>query len=396
MAMSETSTYGATLPGGESGDHQLRHPDRERAHARRDDRACRHRRQFRSPPRCLCARCDEPLKCLAHAGDGAAAVGGGKHGRRAMRMECGDFAGLDVDRRLRRRDPDVDDERLAAGGAHPLGRGRRAPRPWYRPCRRRRCASSPPRRVPSAISVCFVLRRSHRIDMSVSGQARAPSPSAERGPRARMKRHMLSTAIRLMQDGFVPSVSDVAEAAEVSRATAYRYFPSQATMVQAVVDEALGPVLAWRSEGKDAGDRVKKLFDFAFPRMLQYEATHRAALSQALDQWARRQAGTLGNEARIVRGNRRGLLRAALAPLAGRLDSQTFDKLAQSLSLIFGIEAIVVLKDIWGIDDEAVQDVALWAAHAFVAAAVFGLACETGAAKETKKNAAAEPRKQRN
>src|SRR3954471_23008337 len=119
----------------------------------------------------------------------------------------------------------------------------------------------------------FVLRRSYRIDMSVSGQARAPSATVERGPRARMKRHMLSTAIRLMQDGFVPSVSDVAEAAEVSRATAYRYFPSQAAMVQAAVDEALGPVLAWRSEAKEAGDRVNELLDFAFPRMLQYEAT---------------------------------------------------------------------------------------------------------------------------
>ena len=64
-----------------------------------------------------------------------------------------------------------------------------------------------------------------------------------------MKRHMLATAIRLMQDGFIPSVSDVAEAAEVSRATAYRYFPSQAAMVQAVVDEALGPILAWHSDG---------------------------------------------------------------------------------------------------------------------------------------------------
>src|SRR3954465_4248254 len=117
------------------------------------------------------------------------------------------------------------------------------------------------------IRFAFVLRRSYRIDMSVSGQAQERPPAAERGPRARMKRHMLATAIRLMQDGFIPSVSDVAEAAEVSRATAYRYFPSQATMVQAVVDEALGPILAWRSEAKEAGDRVNELLDFAFPRM---------------------------------------------------------------------------------------------------------------------------------
>ena len=206
--------------------------------------------------------------------------------------------------------------------------------------------------------------------MSVSGQVREASDASERGPRARMRRHMLATAIRLMQDGYVPSVSDVAEAAEVSRATAYRYFPSQAAMTQAVVDEALGPILAWRSDQQNTDRRVSELFAYAFPRMLKYEATHRAALSQALDQWIRRQAGTLGTEPRIVRGNRKGLLRDALAPLRRRIPAETFDKLAQSLSLIFGIEAIIVLKDIWGLGDEEVRRLAVWAAHALVGAAV--------------------------
>jgi AcrR family transcriptional regulator len=223
--------------------------------------------------------------------------------------------------------------------------------------------------VREQIAFAFVLRRSYRIGMSVSGQAQEAA-STDRGPRARMRRHMLATAIRLMQDGFIPSVSDVAEAAEVSRATAYRYFPSQAAMVQAVVDEALGPILEWRSGSQSAEDRVSELFGFAFPRMLEYEATHRAALAQALDQWARRQAGTLGAEPRIVRGNRKGLIRDALAPLKGHVPAPTFDKLAQSLSLIFGIEAIIVLKDIWGTDDEGVRRLALWAAHALVGAAV--------------------------
>lgn len=219
--------------------------------------------------------------------------------------------------------------------------------------------------------------------------------TGDRGPRARMRRHMLATAIRLMQHGLIPSVSDVAEAAQVSRATAYRYFPSQAAMVQAVVDEALGPILAWRSKLDDADRRVSDLFTFAFPRMLEYEATHRAALEQALDQWTRRQAGTLGEEARIVRGNRRALLRYALAPLRKRINNQTFDRLAQSLSLIFGVEAIIVLKDICGLDDEEVREVALWAAHALVRGATSGSPA-TGDARPvgtSKKNAAPRSRK---
>ena len=121
-----------------------------------------------------------------------------------------------------------------------------------------------------------------------------------------MQKIMLDTAMRLMQGGRVPSVSDVAEAAEVSRATAYRYFPSQAAMVQAAVNEALGPILEWTVATRaDAEERIAELLAFAYPRMTRYEATHRAALLLALDQWARRQAGTLGDETPIVRGNRR-------------------------------------------------------------------------------------------
>ena len=206
---------------------------------------------------------------------------------------------------------------------------------------------------------------------------------------------MLDTAMRLMQGGLTPSVSDVAEAAEVSRATAYRYFPTQAAMLQAVVDEALGPVLDWSSDEEDAGRRVTDLVAFAYPRLLSYEATHRAALSLAMEQWARRQAGTFGAEARIVRGNRKALLADALAPMRRDVSRQAFDKVAQSLSLIFGIEAIVVLKDIWNLTDDEARRVATWAAEALVRAglAEASTAARSGPAQESNSNAARRPRK---
>ena len=47
-----------------------------------------------------------------------------------------------------------------------------------------------------------------------------------------------------------------------------------------------------------------------------------------------------------------------------------FDRLRQAVSLIFGTEAFVVLKDIWGLDGDDARDVALWSAHALVRAAV--------------------------
>lgn len=190
------------------------------------------------------------------------------------------------------------------------------------------------------------------------------------GARARTRKLLLDTAMHLMQSGRVPSVTDVAEAAEVSRATAYRYFPTQAALVQAAVDEALGPILEWRSDLPDAEGRVEGLLSFAYPRLDEYEATLRAALLQAMEQWSRNRAGILGDEAPIVRGNRKAVLYNALAPLRGRMGAEGFDRLRQALSLVFGTEAFVVLKDIWGLDGGQARDVAVWSAHALVRAAV--------------------------
>jgi len=181
---------------------------------------------------------------------------------------------------------------------------------------------------------------------------------------------MLETATRLMQSGATPSVSEVAEAAEVSRATAYRYFPSQAALVHAVVDEALGPILTRSNERADAEDRVDELLRTSLPRIEEFEATFKAALKLSLDQWARRQAGSLGDEPQFTRGHRIGLLEQALEPLRGDLPEDEFLRLAQALSLIYGVEALVVLKDIWGLDMGRVQTVTRWAASALVRATI--------------------------
>ena len=181
---------------------------------------------------------------------------------------------------------------------------------------------------------------------------------------------MLETAVALMQAGHTPSVSDVAEAAEVSRATAYRYFPSQAALVHAVVDAGLGPILEWTSQSEDAEERVRDLLALSMPRIAEFEATFRAALKLSLDQWARRRAGTLGDEPPFARGHRVAVLQAAIAPLRKTLGEKQFQRLAQALSLSYGLETLLVLQDMWGLDFDAAQDVAQWTASALVRAAL--------------------------
>jgi AcrR family transcriptional regulator len=200
------------------------------------------------------------------------------------------------------------------------------------------------------------------------------APVTERGPRVRMRKIMLDAAMRLMQDGRIPSISDVAEEAQVSRATAYRYFPTQSALIQAAVDEALGPILKWGSSSEDAEQRVSELIRFSYPRMNEYEAPLRAALRLALDQWAQVHAGALAPEERMVRGHRIGLLSSAIGPLQRKLGKARAERLTQALSLVFGTEAFVVLKDIWGLDRDSAEEVALWTCHALIRCAAEDLA----------------------
>jgi AcrR family transcriptional regulator len=217
------------------------------------------------------------------------------------------------------------------------------------------------------------MRRVYHIDMSVSRQPNTVRTTggsgAERGAKARTRRLMLDAAIALMQSGMTPSVTGVAETAGVSRATAYRYFPSEAALVHAVVEEALGPILEWTPGDGGAGARVADLLATAMPRIEEFEATFKASLRLSLEQWAQRRAGTLGSEPLFTRGHRVDLLMNATAPLAGKLTQGQHLRVAQALSLVFGVEVLNVLKDIWGLSALEAQNVAQWAARALIGAA---------------------------
>ncbi|WP_175192220.1 TetR/AcrR family transcriptional regulator [Achromobacter deleyi] len=194
----------------------------------------------------------------------------------------------------------------------------------------------------------------------------AASGEPPHGPRARMRKTLLDAAQRLMAQGITPSVAELAEHAQVSRATAYRYFPSQSALIAAVVDESLGPILAWDSKAPDAAARVDELLRFAYPRLEAHEAPLRAAILVSLQQHAEASAGRAGNEPRLVRGHRVDILKRAIAPLAATLTPAQQDRVAQALSLVYGTEVFLVLKDIWRLDLPEVTEVARWTANAII------------------------------
>lgn len=204
-----------------------------------------------------------------------------------------------------------------------------------------------------------------RLIAPASPQA-AASGEPPHGPRARMRKTLLDAAQQLMAQGVTPSVAELAEHARVSRATAYRYFPSQSALIAAVVDESLGPILAWDSSAPDAAARVDELLRFAYPRLESHEAPLRAAIMVSLQQHAEASAGKAGPEPRLVRGHRVDILKRAIAPLAAELTPAQQERVAQALSLVYGTEVFLVLKDIWKLELAEITDVVRWTANAII------------------------------
>ncbi|CAM4421643.1 TetR/AcrR family transcriptional regulator [Yersinia enterocolitica] len=183
--------------------------------------------------------------------------------------------------------------------------------------------------------------------------------------RARTRRLLIDTAMSMYEQGAFPSITEVENAAQLSRATAYRYFPTQSALVSAMVDESLGPILAWQPTQPDARQRIAELLSFAYPRMLQHEGVLRAALHLSLQQWADNRSNP-NNEEKLIRGNRKRLLKLAVEPLEGKLTPAALQRVIHAFSLIYGSEVFMVLKDIWHLDDAGIQDVTQWMGKAIL------------------------------
>jgi hypothetical protein len=128
-------------------------------------------------------------------------------------------------------------------------------------------------------------------------------------------------------------------------------------------------VRSFASDSPDGRARVRELFATTFPRFKEFEAQMRAAAQLTLEQWAMDRAGLLEEEP-YRRGHRVRILEHAIEPLAPRLPAAVHDRLHRALSVIYGIEPYIILKDIWGLPDREVERIALWMADALIDAAL--------------------------
>jgi AcrR family transcriptional regulator len=200
--------------------------------------------------------------------------------------------------------------------------------------------------------------------------APATQPVPLSGVKASTLKLLLDTAMALMNErGHIPSIAEVAARSHVSRATAYRYFASRSELIAAVVDLSLGPVRIFHSTQPDGRARVKELFVETFPRFKEFEPQLRAAAQLSLEHQALERAGLL-EEKPYRRGHRVAILQHALEPLVAQLTPAMHQRLHRALSVVYGIEPYIVLRDIWRAKDKQIEGIALWMAQALVDAAL--------------------------
>lgn len=209
-------------------------------------------------------------------------------------------------------------------------------------------------------------------------------PPERKNQRIRTRKDLLTAAARLMKEGRKPSLDEVAEAALVSRATAYRYFPNiEALLVEASFDIVVpdGGELFVGDSSTDPVERIDRAEAAMHRATFDNESAIRLTLASTL---TRARAASDGVP---VRQNRRTpLIEAALAPARDRFDDETYARLRAALALIFGSESMVVFRDVLGLDEKTARDVKSWAVRALVRVALTESRPSAATAKKATRN----------
>ncbi|HTE59677.1 MAG TPA: TetR family transcriptional regulator [Solirubrobacteraceae bacterium] len=187
---------------------------------------------------------------------------------------------------------------------------------------------------------------------------------------------LLDAAVALAREGTLPSIAEVAEAARVSNATAYRYFPNTEALWAAIAVRQTPPGGITDDMPADAEGRIDAIVRRFAAMQFGDETLWRGLARAALDHWFRQRE--LAEEDRPpVRGSSRlDGIRAAVEPLRGTLPPHALERLTMALTLAVGLDAMIVTRDTCRLEPDEATDLMSWAAQSLIRAAVAEAASE--------------------
>jgi AcrR family transcriptional regulator len=175
------------------------------------------------------------------------------------------------------------------------------------------------------------------------------STAGRANQKLRTRNAIVQAAAELSLTGREVTMPEVAKAALVSEATAYRYFPDLASLLREAIAgqlptaaEALEPVVG----SEDPVQRVAAATEFLLRHVLARQGVVRAMIAATVIRPA---------EAAARPGLRFGLIDYALSPLAetlGTADPAALTQLKHDLAVVISAEALFSLTDLHGLNPE--------------------------------------------
>jgi AcrR family transcriptional regulator len=189
-----------------------------------------------------------------------------------------------------------------------------------------------------------------------------PAPSGRSAQKRRTRRAIIEAAVELVREGVVPTVAQAAERAEVSRATAYRYFPTQGSLIvhTSTPLEDLRRVLE-QADDEDVAHRVELLVR----AIAQWCYDNRTVLTELTHSIAEIPDSEMDSESMH---HRQYWIDEALAPVRYRLDDAAYARLFGALTLYVGPEPIAVMQTVSRLPRDEAIDTLAWSASTLVRA----------------------------
>jgi AcrR family transcriptional regulator len=173
----------------------------------------------------------------------------------------------------------------------------------------------------------------------------------------RTRNALVAAARELVAQGTMPTVDRVAAAAAISRATAYRYFPNQQSLLVAAHPEIEVQSLLPEDAPEDVTARLDVVIQAFVQLIHDTERQQRTMLRLSLEQ----DPADRG-ELPLRKGRAIGWIEEALAPLRTQLSESELRRLVFAIRITTGIEALVWLTDVAGLPREEAAEVMRWSA----------------------------------
>jgi AcrR family transcriptional regulator len=209
--------------------------------------------------------------------------------------------------------------------------------------------------------------------MAVLRQEAPPASAGRVNQKRRTRTAIIAAAQAIVERGESPTLAQAAEDALVSRATVYRYFPTQESLLLElsinINVRELEQLVAQPLEGTKPEDRLLEFVDLFNRNVVANERLYRTYARHFMDVWLAAERN--GDDHAFTREGRRArMIATILEPLRGTIADRDLERLEAALCVVAGSEAFMVLRDVCRLEVDEALAITHWAADVLVAASL--------------------------